>query len=232
MERPIIFSTDMIKAILRENNPKTQTRRVIKPQPERLGDIVWDFGGEELCFIGDEAARNYLFHEVYGNKGTPYGSIYVDGSADRLWVKETFCPEGDAGAVWYKAGIPDYRLDRVVGWEDYPYRLDNYFDPPAKMKWRSPIFMPRWASRITLEITDVRVERLGEISESDAEAEGRPEWTRHVKSAPLVRGAEFHDMTAREWFEALWDSINAKRGYSWQSNPWVWVIDFRRVTEH
>jgi hypothetical protein len=86
-ERPILFSTEMVKAILREDSPKTMTRRIIKPQPEWCGSY-WLYQDE--VFMTDEAMQSHLFHNVYGDKGTPYGAVYADGTADRMWVKETW----------------------------------------------------------------------------------------------------------------------------------------------
>jgi len=88
-------------------------------------------------------------------------------------------------------------------------------------RWRSPIHMPRWASRILLEVTDVRVERVQEIGEADAECEGVG-WD-------CCGEGENDPRTPREAFCGLWDSINAKRGYSWKSNPWIWAITFKRI---
>lgn len=120
----------------------------------------------------------------------PYGF-----PGDRLWVRETFCKDLDHN-VFYKA-------DNMPPWED--------------TKWKPSIFMPRWASRITLEITNVRVERLQEISGKDILAEGLD-----VKFT--IPGS----FDALERFHGLWDSINGKK-YPWSSNPWVWVIEFKRI---
>jgi len=132
----------------------------------------------------------------------PYGK-----PGDRLWVRETWQFTGtelnvEPGYV-YRATDPDW--SEMEGW-----------------KWRPSIFMPRDASRILLEVTGVRVERVQEITEDDARAEGcqgEPEYT--------SKGGQgwVYDFE----FQKLWDSINAKRGYSWESNPWVWVVSFRRV---
>lgn len=215
-ERPILFSTEMVEAIL--SGRKTQTRRVIKPQPLWRGSY-WSYGDD--IFVTSEMMQSHLFHNVYGSKGSPYGAVYADGAADSLWVRESWA------AIGWAAKLKISEMNRLFQ-ENIVYKADG--DKTVYHDWRPSIHMPQWASRLTLKITDVRVERLQGISESDAEAEGRPEWTQRVKSAPLVPNAEFHDMTAVEWFSALWDSINLKRGYSWKSNPWVWVVAFERVS--
>ena len=188
-ERPIIFSTDMVKAIL--EGRKTQTRRVIKPQPDRvINGVPFEYLGHKYHDASDRAIR------------CPYGQV-----GDRLWVRETWATQksidrfspsyiGNAATVplWYKADAVNGRSFIGLG------------------KWRPSIFMPRWASRITLEITEVRVERLQEITFEDFKKEG-------IEMDGSWDGS----------FARLWDSLNAKRGYSWESNPWVWVISFRRL---
>ena len=99
------------------------------------------------------------------------------------------------------------------------YRADNDEWLQDHESWRTPLFMPRWASRITLEITGLRVERLQDITEEDAVTEGLP-----------PREQTGFD-TARYRYHILWDSLNAKRGYAWDSNPWVWVIEFKRLSD-
>jgi hypothetical protein len=168
-ERPILFSTPMVQAIL--EGRKTQTRRVIKPQPEPLED------GFMLPLHPD----------------CPYGYI-----GDRLWVRETFAYH-HTGRLFYKADIP------VVCHKNW--------------KWKPPIFMPRSASRITLEITDIRVERLQDITRSDIYAEGL--------IVPQEHQEDYKEYLLNAWIE-LWDSINAKK-HPWQSNPYVWVVEFKRI---
>jgi len=137
----------------------------------------------------------------------PYGQ-----TGDRLWVKEGFhhCPHCDDGFVAYLAG----------GFKSGDAAIDDDNRPLmpkcAAHKWRPPIYMPRWASRITLEITDVRVERLQDISEADAEAEG-------TKNSLHLQGGRM----ANENFAHLWWGIYGDG--SWDANPWVWAISFRRV---
>lgn len=239
-ERPILFSAPMIRAIL--NGSKTQTRRVIKPQPKWDGhlwvyppDADYSYG---TTFVTDESMRDHLFHEVYGTHGTPYGSVYGDGTADTLWVRETWNAifrRDDGMRVWW-AETPKHLRTQTNSY-GVVYRAD--MEPEAEpYPWAPSIFMPRWASRITLRITDVRAERVQEISEEDARAEGI-EWT---EDGPLH--AHFLDphfggknvpawlnfRTAREAFAVLWDTINGDRpGCSWDDSPWVWVIEFERV---
>lgn len=169
-ERPIIFNSDEVRAIL--DGRKTMMRRVIKPQPYEIAyrDV---YGNEEsACFWRGEE------HEDWPRpKDCPYG-----GPGDRLWVKETWrLPYGGPNR-WV-----DYKAD----------------DARDGFKWRSPVRMPRWASRIMLEIVSIRVERLQDISEEDAKREG----------------AELH---------GGWNANETELGYRWDANPWVWVIEFKR----
>ena len=187
-ERPIIFNSEMVRAILEDK--KTQTRRPIKPQPDadglaRLaGQWVWN----------DTDAREYR---------CPYGR-----PGDLLWVKETFA----TGIPGCSSGVT-YRADHI----------DQNGDGPANpIKWRPSIHMPRWASRITLEITNVRVELLQDIPENDILAEGiAPPRTDGMFAEDEYLEKIYHD------FINLWDSIYVKRGLGWDANPWVWVIHFR-----
>jgi hypothetical protein len=133
----------------------------------------------------------------------PYGKI-----GSHLWVRETWRPDN----TFAGGGIP--RLGIKFG-HGYEWKALN---PNQTGKWKPSIFMPREASRITLEITNIRVERLLDITESDACKEGDP-------NQGLIASENDHTT----WFQYLWDSINAKRGYSWESNPWVWCISFKRV---
>jgi hypothetical protein len=137
----------------------------------------------------------------------PYGQ-----TGNRLWVRETWAPndcecEGPCGCPWYV------------------YRADDWAqsaDPEEQPRWRPSIYMPRTACRLTLELTAVRVERLQDVTDDDAFAEGvLPNWTgpRHGQN-PAPSGAAF---------AALWDSINGPRGFGWDANPWVWALTFRRM---
>jgi hypothetical protein len=189
MERPILFSGPMVRAIL--SGSKTQTRRVVKPP--RGAEFEIEFGWPVVeCF--DLEMRPIPC--PYGTEGT------------RLWVKETFADTEQAG---------DHPADAY-----YVYRADDPdWETCEGWRWRPSIFMPRRASRITLEVTDVRVERLQAISEADAMAEG---CTHHHDP-----GGDGQNVI--EQYAYLWDAINAKRGHSWAMNPWVWAITFRRVED-
>lgn len=186
-ERPIIFSGEMVRAIL--EGRKTQTRRVIKPQPEE-GDLV---GFSFFSGAGAIEFRNYS-EGVSQIVKCPYGQ-----PGDRLWVREMWSNlwnPGNDPAIYYRAN------------NDTPREIEK-----GNEKWLSPIHMPRWASRITLEVVRVQAKRVQEISESDALAEGFPidEWQKFY---------------AIDWFQTIWNSINAKRGWGWEVNPWVWMVEF------
>lgn len=207
-EKPILFSTPMVQAILK--GLKTQTRRVIKfKKPFDRADS-WPYCKElpDNTFMWVDCEINSAnFPEEY-LKGGGTKPKYLVGN--RLWVRETFATElkfndkpmsffDNAGDVpiWYKADLLDYKNDFI-----------------PRGKWRPSIFMPRWASRITLEVTSVRCERLQAITEKDAIAEG-------------VEALEDRCSHIAEYLD-LWDSINGKK-YPWSSNPWVFVYEFKRV---
>ncbi|CAG0966332.1 hypothetical protein MTYP_01013 [Methylophilaceae bacterium] len=211
--RPILFSTPMVRAIL--DGRKTQTRRVIKPQPD---------GGVQNGVIGPLNGVGNLLVCRLGQPG------------DRLWVRETFCPIYPQNPN-YNGGNPieyDYAATYKHG-----DRLGDSIG--IKKKWAPSIHMPRAASRITLEITGIRVERLQDISEADARAEGLKGLTKDgnlVKyGIPDSDGLPGSDNTGWDWcdwhadsrqaFRRLWSSINGPD--SWAANPWVWVIEFRRI---
>ena len=216
-ERPILFSGPMVRAIL--EGRKTQTRRVVKfdtrftPIPQTTWKSVVPHPNGGWVFF-DSAPPPADYRHTGDGKPCPFGQ-----PGDRLWVRETWCERVDhntlqpTGEVFYRATHAG-ELSLVDGDGFQKFRKDGWAASP----WRPSIHMPRWASRLTLEITGVRVERLNDISEADARAEG-------------VMGDEcaWSDQApATVCFEALWDSINGKK-HPWTSDPWVWVIEFARV---
>jgi hypothetical protein len=225
MEKPILFSSPMVKAILA--GKKTQTRRIIKNYPSNYykptGEIGW----------GDEPMGS--FHELHdGAHEAKYIRCPYNHPGDHLWVRETWqrVETSDGLGVVYRAdeSILAVEYDEINEFEKTNERLieprqelHDFID--EDMPWKPAIHMPRWASRITLEITNVRVERLHDISESEALAEGIENFPYQMpESINLVKDSMVIDRFAR-----LWDSINAKRGFGWEVNPWVWVIEFKVV---
>ena len=216
-ERPILFSEPLVRAILA--GQKTQTRRVVKPIP----DFVAGNGSIVARFTPDDQKLGRLGETIK----CPYGQ-----PGDRLWVKETWRHTAssleDARAITedITSGIAiDWRatyIDKCIqhlGFTREDAEMDDF------EIWRPSIFMPRWASRILLEVVSVRVERLHGISEADAVAEGiHQQTTTGWFSVPGINGA---GTTARAAYALLWNSING-RG-SWDANPWVWVVEFKQI---
>ena len=211
-ERPVLFSGPMVRAIL--DGRKIQTRRVIKPQPR------W----EELTKRWLWWARRLLLSWRNACHPDMPAACKLGIPGDRLWVRETWFPMQDIEAcalanepidVAYKA---DYDAEGISREEARDVGID---------RWRPSIFMPRWVSRITLEITGVRVERVQDITAGDAIDEMVEDVTEVWEGLPELPGPRDF-VTA---FARLWDSLNAKRGFGWDVNPWVWVIGFRRVDD-
>jgi hypothetical protein len=212
-ERPILFSAQMIRAIL--ENRKTQTRRVLKVQPPdeyyQFSTCVSTTGDKR-----DEGRHHWVLIAEDGCNITdakqPYFSCPYGQPGDRLWVRETWAWPGEEEVI-YRAD-PEFAA-LVEKWKTDP----NY----PQIKWSPAIFCPRKFSRITLEITKVRVERLQDITcggvmlPSDIVAEGCP---RDI--------AGDGDKEIKYWVD-LWNSINNKRGFGWDANPFVWVIEFRKL---
>jgi hypothetical protein len=184
-ERPILFSGPMVRAIL--DGSKTQTRRVAKHPLAQAAVRINSYKGQSEfdCIFSDDTG---------GIICCPHGT-----PDDRLWVRETWAHERDGTGCPDDTGVLYRATD--PGWDD----------EGTGLRWRPSIFMPRAASRILLEITDVRVQRLQEISEEDARAEG------------YDRSHAF----PHEWFALLWERIHGPG--SWHANPWVWAITFRRL---
>lgn len=217
-ERPILFSGEMVRAIL--DDRKTQTRRVVKNQPsEDVNDGRWYAdrynGGPQWCWWGKPGTdvHNKVAHHI--GQVCPYGK-----PGDRLWVRERHA-RTDAITT-----IPHYFADGPLPSISYRHDVSLLQSYPS-------IHMPRWASRITLEIVNVRVERVQEITEDDAKSEGAPVGFRTVipVDGKPVGATKPYTIPSSYigGFANLWDSINAKRGYGWDFNPWVWVIEFRRI---
>lgn len=225
-EKPILFSAPMIRAIL--EGRKTQTRRIIKPSWARCLDPDEDDDRESI------------------RVGCPYGQ-----RGDRLWVRETFYCDNftanDFAAARVGHVTPRTDAEIIAEWqESLYYRADTasgigsccelipecmcaeYKTASGRTRspWKPGIHMPRWASRITLEVTGVRVERLHDISEEDAKAEGVTfgEVADYTINGEPGRAAIFN---ARDAFAYLWAGINGAD--SWKANPWVWCVSFRRV---
>lgn len=191
-ERPILFSGEMVRAIL--DGGKTQTRRIVKqqPTPDELAEGVRFTESGWLLY-----GREFRGHTIRCPFGQP---------GDRLWVRETFQLRTIGSGVYAR-----YQAD---GSDRLVFPPETWNGIPDDSAWRPSIHMPRWASRITLEVLNVRVERLWSISRGDAMAEGCPHRNMMAGTSPVV------------WFSELWESINGQA--SWSINPWVWVIEFKR----
>lgn len=285
-ERPILFGAPMINAIL--SGAKTQTRRVMNPQPDHLqhhewkGKLVYEGEHRMWCWkqhtydnLWDEGCREDERRHLAAQ--SPYG---VPG--DRLWVRETWrswtqnnChqhedgPEGDVGCDEHcNQTYVAYRATPRIGYRPIPDRQRIcYLDEATPLEenkellgpWNPSIFLPRAFSRIALEVTEVRVQRLQEISDEDAKAEGVEPYTPpygHISPEQRAPGPGFDrarlgDQPHRLPFADLWDRINGKSRpmlddggkpvlddndspitiapRSWESNPWIWTVSFRRL---
>ncbi|HFO1715052.1 TPA: hypothetical protein ACHI9W_000272 [Klebsiella pneumoniae] len=256
-ERGMIFNSEMVRAIL--DGRKTQTRRIMKVQPEpsksRPGDFWFSSKKlESMVHVSDLVPGNSPIadcHLFFQGHCCPFGAV-----GDRIWVRETWgvvsheldedgriqpwTPDRPATAIHempfgngYYSGHAIYAADGDFTWGDD----DGYED--GRSCWKPSIHMPRAASRILLEITDVRVERLNAISPEDAESEGLEctNFTGFGDEPGLPSYPEpdvYFDPLKKQWkeyppeaFAGLWESIYGEG--SWQANPWVWVIEFKRV---
>jgi len=238
-EKPIIFSTPMIQAILNtepgifppkrinSNKPfKAMTRRVIKPQPD-------DYGVKGVTVEGFQTALEHA--EEYWINTEEGESVQIKPKyekGDILWVRETWRVShvGISGNeewahIVYKEG--EGKTITINNEQSLFYT--------TKAKWQSPYFLRREASRILLKVTDVGIQRLQEISKTGAILEGS--YLDRCKCVPKSKDKTAFDKLFQQHYchihgteyKKLWDSINAKRGYSWESNPWVWVYEFMRI---
>jgi hypothetical protein len=212
-EKPILFSSPMVRAIL--EGRKSQTRRIIKPQPlgERFSAFVGgydDIPKMARFWIPDKSGNN---NPLIQDIKCPYGQ-----PGDILWVRETWVNNNgelpiDLGFV-YKADLGSAELE---------------YSKELKVKWKTSIFMPREACRIRLEVTDVRVERLNDITDADAKAEGIDYVIDKITGycgRDYLSGGYNLMTTPYHGYRSLWKSINGNG--SWEKNPWVWVIEFKR----
>ncbi|EPL6802835.1 hypothetical protein WJI42_001149 [Klebsiella aerogenes] len=207
----MIFNSEMVRAIL--DGRKTQTRRIVKGTDGAVKFCKeWDINGEEIFVVLGEKDHTGM-NPVFGAISCPFGAV-----GDRIWVRETWA---EAGAC-----APDLKLYRA----NYPEHVPSIYEnvPPAEeIRWTPSIHMPRWASRILLEITDVRVEQLNAISEEDARAEGIIDGGCLNCGEPEPCGCANPEPDATDAFAYLWQSIYGQE--NWNANPWVWVIEFKRV---
>ena len=206
-ERPILFTGPMVRAIL--DGSKTQTRRIMKPQPEPTpADYPGTAGHwwpsnivQSMVHVEQELQSKHGGWKGFCPDVCPHGRI-----GDRLWVSE----------AWARTHVAQAMAEWIVYREG-----DNRTDYGGP--WKPSIHMPRWASRILLEIVSVRVERLQDISEADARAEGVTIEDQHMRG---YCAGEFLPPSIRAYRD-LWESINGAG--SWEANPWVWVVEFKRV---
>lgn len=213
-ERPILFSAPMVRALL--EGRKTQTRRIVKGVA--LDALAPDMFTPEFVALSE-------------NDYCPYGK-----PGDRLWVRETFSVysvDPGTACLTYKERMPAGKtLAETDGGLDVIHLEPENWDKAYMMvdteRWRPSIHMPRWASRITLGITEVRVQRLQDISEEDSIAEGAQSWEFGPEQC-LTTGERGASSPYRSGFACLWDDINADRA-TWKSNPWVWAVSFKAVT--
>jgi len=214
-EKPILFNAEMVKAVL--SGRKTQTRRVMKPQPYK-----YKFGSIGMSVWRWLYKKKYEFQEQQNwINACPYGRV-----GERLWVRETFtgCDLPGFG------DIPCIVYDDEWEGDEYKPREAR---PWARKFGRIPsIHMPRDASRINLEITDIRVERVQEMTNKDAITEGirfldRDSYGMQDNWGLSENNYNVMMSNALSSFILLWNSINKKRGYGWDVNPWVWVVEFK-----
>lgn len=251
-QRPILFNGAMVRAIL--NGQKTQTRRVCKNPIYSNGFGFVNGTGDLLChndYLPPSAMlmdvkRGNISYTTSDHEGwtaeCPFGDV-----GDRLWVREAWMPDAPRDGTW--ADVEFYGCkDAPLSWIPEHYRKPEHclfsatWTGTPLVGWTPSIHMPRWASRITLEITSIRVERLQDISEKDAAAEGFAKlskddgttWKYGIPDSDGLPGTDDSGWPWSDWeqdsrnaFKKLWHSI----GGDWEANPWVWVIEFKRVEQ-
>ncbi len=203
-EHPILMSGSMVRAILEDR--KTHTRRVVR-WPSHIADKGAQPTSIPYQGQGYQDTRPPSVSDVWAYCHCPYRQ------GGRLWLRETWrYDDFDSANVIYRADIPQDALDQARG----------------IIKWRPSIYMPRWASRIMLEVTEIRVERVQEITEEDALAEGCRSTARMIYEG-MGGPVDYEGKFAVDAFAELWDGLNENRGYGWEANPWTWVIGFKVV---
>jgi hypothetical protein len=226
--RPITFRPEMVRAIL--EGRKTQTRRVIKPQP--WSGELHSARQPDSPFVGLDGVWRWMTGKVSyadNDRRCPYGQ-----TGDRLWVRESVWRDRRDRNVVIYAATPElarYQSDPEIIHATYPdgSAMPTREQMEAEMRsnqfWsRTPsIHMPRWAARLALDIVEIRVERLHAISKDDVKAEG-------CEYLAYRCASEMEPEDPKE-FSDLWDMINMKKGFGWETNPWVWVVEFKRVEE-
>ncbi|EPV0698350.1 hypothetical protein [Klebsiella pneumoniae] len=231
-ERGMIFNADMVRAIL--DGRKTQTRRIMKPQPEPCprGGHWWPSNVfKTMLHVEDEMQNGKGGWGGLVGDACPFGDV-----GDRIWVRETWQAIheelNDDGYVDETTFAPSIPKVEDNYWHS-AYAADNWCEEREQrgFPWRPSIHMPRWASRILLEITNIGVQRIHSISQNDAAREGLmklPATGRYcINHGDQYFGGASHD--AREVFSWLWQSIYGEE--SWEANPWVWVIEFKRIED-
>lgn len=230
--KPILFSTPMVQAILR--GEKTQTRRIINPQPIEDSESGYVFDGKHKSLY-----KNDSTHEDWRIRFIEDWCKYKIG--DILWVRETFAVhEGSVqGSYAYSEGekvkYPPHFLDKKGIKRCIDFKAEY---PKASLKWKPSIFMPKEACRIFLKLTSIRIEKLNDISEADAISEGIERWTEErMKSKPTHYKVYYQNCKPEDLcsytscpidsYETLWQKINGEK--SWEENPFVWVYEFKRT---
>lgn len=198
--KPILFSTPMVRAIL--DGRKKCTRRVVKPQPPQFVDYFEKRGDGFKAYMVPGEPCNYPLVKPKYQPG------------DILWVRETFCE------VPYEHNHVPIKGGHITI-PKYAYKADSERDYTGI--WKPSIHMPREAARLFLWVKNVRVERLQDVTDEDAKAEG------FCKGMQFCGENSSAAHTARQAFMWYWDILNAKRGYGWGANPWVWVVEFERI---
>lgn len=229
-ERPILFSAPMVRALL--DGSKTQTRRIFKPERIRITEVAGWFRYSTHKRDGSMTGGGQFIPDGWLHY-CPYGQ-----PDDRLWVRETFQGPLFDDMDAYRAEPDDFKKPEFCEYAADGGGAPEFMtmDDELVCRWRPSIHMPRWASRILLEIVSVRVERLNDISKADAIAEGLicypHEWRDCEYPLPDVAYEPFAGSPTRysdpvQAYKALWESINGAG--AWGTNPWCWALEFRRV---